>query len=36
MFSTGLVSCVTFLGGMDWTSVVYQNMMTAVMRKSIC
>ncbi len=27
MFSTGLVSCVTFLGGMDWTSVVYQNMM---------
>ena len=27
MFSTGLVSRVTFLGGMDWTSVVYQNMM---------
>lgn len=27
MSPAGLVSRGTFLGGMDWTSVVYQNMM---------
>lgn len=27
MSPAGLVSCVTFLGGMDWTSLVFQNMM---------